>query len=160
MHDCFDFHCYIGGQDFIGCTIIHSGRTLLNTELNTDSPLWLVCGDWSTSVSLWDLGKFDLWICFASWLFFRAFPTFLGGVSYRGAGISFESFSHYLGLTKLCEVAPLVNPLKTCHVPVCWLYFAFSLFHGFMEWVVEIFNNAEVLFDLFHCLSGLYQCEV
>ena len=71
MDDYFHLHCQAGGWDSIGCTVFMDGsRTLLDSE----TPPWLVFGDWAISVDyevlrfdVFLIEKLDLWLWFACW---------------------------------------------------------------------------------------------
>ena len=109
----------------------------------------------SCGYAIFSAEKLDLW------LFCLLFPGFLAGVSHRDARISLDTFptpwfawAQSAGI--LAVLSPLLDPSKTC------LFQSASLcvFHGFMEWVVGIFYNTEVCFDLLHFQSGLHWWEV
>ena len=159
MRDCFHLQCQAGGWNRIGCTVFMDGsRTLLNSEAPPDwssvtessvHTLWRLAVCCFLEREAWSLTLFCLLVILES-----AFPWFLTGVSRGDTGIGLGTFltpwfAWALSAGILAVLSPLLDPSKTCPVPVC-----------FVEWVVGIFDGTEVCFDLPHLLSGLHWWEV
>ena len=93
--------------------------------------------------------------------FDSAFPNFLTGVFHRDAGIGLGTFptpwfAWPLSAGIIAVLSPLLDyPSKTCPVPVC-IHLHPSAFlcvcHGFVEWVVGIFDGTAACFDLLYFL--------
>ena len=153
MGDCFHLHCQAGDRDRIGCTFFVDGSCTL---LDSEAPPWLVFGNWAISVHYEVLRsavflneKLDLWLCFACWPFSTCFPKF-SGISLGTFPTHWFTWALSAGILAdwvLCLTHPRLAPSQSASLCV---------FHGFVEWVLGIFDGIEVCFDLIHFLSGFF----
>ena len=130
-HTCVVWQSHLigpGGCDQIGCTVFMDGS---HTLLDSEAPPWQVFGDCAISVhyevlqfAVFFNEKPDLWLFCLLAILDSAFSSFLAGVSCRDAGISLGTFptpwfAWALSAGILAVLNPLLDPPKTCPLPVC-----------------------------------------